>query len=781
MRRLLPLINTTQRIARWGRGTLQPAAVFALYLLIAIVYTRPLLWHLGKGFPNDAGDPSLNASILSWNAARVPFSSDWWNARQFYPTEGVVTFTENLVGFSPFSSPIIWLTGNSIAGYNVALLLTWPLTAFAAYVLVARLTGCRSAAFIAGMALGFNPYRRQMLPHLQMLGTAWLPLMFLGLHGYLNDRRYRWLCLVAVAWVLNSLSNGHFMMFGAVLIALWLAYFGSRPDTSRNAVVLAFTWVAASLPLVPIFIKYQVVHDHFNLHRHESEIIYFSAQPAMWGRVSGGIWLWGKLLPDGRENLFPGVTILALIVAGIALLLWRRRDPSDTIGWRRYVRLALMAGLALSAALSVSVLCLGPWEWTASEVRLLRMTDLNRAVGWVVFFGIALVAMTTSLRQALAQRSPLVFYVAAGLVCALLACGPMLRVGEEVVLSPLPYRWLMAFPAFNEMRGPIRFWMLGVVCLSVAAGVAFSHLRPTRTSLRPLAFVSVVGAVVLDTWILAIPIADPPERWPIVESSRRPEPLLELPIGAIDYPATFRAGEHRRRLVNGVSGYDPPYYTALVEGLQRLDARTLAAIAAFGPLDVVISEDDPNGEIRRYVSSYPGAEHIATDGRRDAYRLPKAPPEPSLGPPLPIVSVRVRDGTDVVGKVHDRDLATGWEEPDQLPDQSVLIDLGTVREVGGLTHALGDAHFDFPRHLAIDASVSGSEWITVWDSPAMGPMVLASIRAPRVADMRIAFSPHPARYIRVRQTESHFRSWRISELSVHAPPSDASTGRVPVR
>jgi hypothetical protein len=485
--------------------------------------------------------------------------------------------------------------------------------------------------------------------------------------------------------------------------------------------------------------------------------------------------LWGRFLPDGKDDLFPGVTAIALVAAAVVVLIRRERDPAATrLG--RGLRAALTLGFTLSVILCMTSFYAGHWgdrhwEWYAGQVRLFRMANLSRPVLAMILCGAALVATTRCLREALGRRSPFVFYVASIFACAILACGPMLRIGEEVVLSPLPYRWLMALPGFIELRVPARMWMLGSMCLSTAGGIAFSHLRPSRTSLQPLVFVAVVGTLLLENWIPAMPVAGVADAWPVVEAPARREPLLELPIGPDDYGATFRTIAHGRRLVNGVSGYNPPYYLALVEGLERRDRGTLAAMTSFGPLDVVINKaDDPGGEIRRYVSTHPGAEAIADDGRRVAFRLMRGSQEPTLGPALPIVSVRGRDGIDIT-QVHDGQIETGWGETPQTPDQQVLIDVGTVQELGGVSIAIGDYNLDFPRHIAVDLSTDSVAWTTVWDSPTMGPMVLAWVRAPRVADMRVAFPAQPARYVRVRQTERHFRMWRISEVDVHAPPS----------
>src|SRR5436190_16194640 len=60
--------------------------VLAIYLLLAAVYTRPLLSRLSSQIASDPGDPVLNESILWWNATTIPLSEKWWNPPYFYLT-----------------------------------------------------------------------------------------------------------------------------------------------------------------------------------------------------------------------------------------------------------------------------------------------------------------------------------------------------------------------------------------------------------------------------------------------------------------------------------------------------------------------------------------------------------------------------------------------------------------------------------------------------------------------------------------------------------------------
>ena len=73
------------------------------------------------------------------------------------------------------------------------------------------------------------------------------------------------------------------MLFGAVLVGMWLAYFCSSRDGWRAVPAILVTWVVSSLPLLPIMSKYLAVHDYFALRRSLVERAGFSARAALVG------------------------------------------------------------------------------------------------------------------------------------------------------------------------------------------------------------------------------------------------------------------------------------------------------------------------------------------------------------------------------------------------------------------------------------------------------------------------------------------------------------------
>lgn len=756
-------------------------AVFAVYLLLSAAATWPLPMRLGSHIAADPGDPLLNASILAWNATTLPLSPAWWNAPHYFPAEGITTFTENLLGVSPISSPVFWLTGNPLLAYNLALFLTWPLSAFAAYLLVRVIAKRDDAAFLAGLSFGFSPYRVLALGHIQTLATFGVPLALVGLHGFLTERRRWWLVLFGAAWLQQSLANGYYILYGAMLIGMWLAYFCTSRRTWRPGLTAVAAWALASVPLVPILLKYRQIHDHFGLGRTLNEIMYFSALPRSWFEVSSEVWLWGKLLPEGKDNLFPGLTAVALVLAGISALLLRRTPVTHGLSapghGRRLLRMTLGVATALSVVAVVVGLAVGPVDLTEAGIPF-KMRTLNRALGVLLLAGIPLLLVTPRIRIALARRSPLVFYAAATIIVAILCFGPVVRVGEEEMLSPAPYGWLMALPGFGELRVPTQIKMIAILCLAVAAGLAYARLEPRRPRLRAALFSIAAAGMLLDGWFLGARMAEAPALWPEVEVAGRQEPILELPIGPDwDFTATYRAAVHHRRVLNGVSGYDPPHYAALVAGLQARDPAVLSAIASLGSFDTVVSRAaDPDGALQRYVSSPPGAVLAGDDGAHAVYRIPAGPREPEMGAVLPIARVEaVRHPADWA-LMHDGRAETGWGDHPQKPDGSIVIDLGAVREVGGLTHNIGEHFLDFPRLLAIEVSVDREEWTRVWAGPTSSHTFLAFVREPRNGSLRFTFDTRPARFVRLLQLESHPRVWRVSELQVHAPGRAAEHG-----
>jgi hypothetical protein len=246
-----------------------------------------------------------------------------WNAPFYWPMPDALALTEHEAGIGVLGSPIQWLGGSPLLAYNLLLIASVWWSGLAVHALVQRLTGRRDAAWCAGLIWLFAPYRASQLSHLQVLVTWWMPVALLALHAYRADGRRRWLVVFAVAWLLQSLSNGYYLFFFAVLVALWIAVFTCRAGEWRRAAAVTGAWVVSSLPLLPVLSEYYRVQQRLNLSRTRTEMEMFGSTWASFTHASPLVRFWPVHAARTQEDfLFPG---LAGLLAVLAALIFRRR------------------------------------------------------------------------------------------------------------------------------------------------------------------------------------------------------------------------------------------------------------------------------------------------------------------------------------------------------------------------------------------------------------------------------------------------------------------------
>src|SRR4029079_13992994 len=112
-----------------------------------------------------------------------------------------------------------------------------------AHALVFRLTGRHDAGVIAGLIYGFHPFRVAHFPQIQVMTSHWMPLALLALHAYLENRKLLWLVTFAVAWLMQALSNGYYLLFFPVLVGIWMLWFAARRPNWRAFAAIATAFV----------------------------------------------------------------------------------------------------------------------------------------------------------------------------------------------------------------------------------------------------------------------------------------------------------------------------------------------------------------------------------------------------------------------------------------------------------------------------------------------------------------------------------------------------------
>ncbi len=745
-------------------------AAAGVYFLLTVALTWPLLIRPGSLVPNDLGDPLLNTWILSWDARVLPLTHAWWKGAQFYPVEGTLAFSEHLLGLTIITTPVILLTGNPLVAYNVAFFLTFVLSALSAYYLAFTISRRHDCAFLAGLAFAFAPYRMAQFAHVQVLSAYWMPVALAALHRYFADLRTRWLVLFGVAWVMQALACGYYLFYLSVLIGLWLPWFVPGRSSWRALLRLAVAWAIAAAALTPVIYGYWKYQRAYGFKREIDEIVLFSADVASVLKAPGNLYAWGWLnaVRHPEADIFPGLTVVLLIVAGLVLG-WRSAAHERT-GRLRIAR--VFVGISIPFfIIAASPALFGPWKLDIGGMRLLSVATPHKPLSVGLLFLVAAGVLHPSVRTAWGRRSALTFYALAAVAMWVFSLGPAPTLLDRKVIYKAPYAWLMLLPGVDGIRVPARFWMLAVLCLSIAAALAIRHLtaRWPRAS-RALPAIACLG-VLVDGWPAPIVMEKPPAWRPI---HTRAVARLELPANPQhDAIVLYRATEHHRPVFNGYSGYFAPHYWALQYMLRHHDPDVLTRLSSFGPVEVVIDHDQDQGAgWRQFVGGYPHAELVYRDDRYSTFRIERSarvPPMAKLGGDvLPIASFSAKYNDALLRNMVDGDLVTRWHAGrEQRPGDSMTIDLGAPATVDGVEMLIGGYVTDFPRQLTLETSLDNDRWSAAWNGNVAVMAMSAALEDPRRFTLPFAFESRPARFVRFTQTgtEDVFY-WSVAELRI---------------
>jgi hypothetical protein len=786
----------SSRVAIW---TVAPVS----YAALTVVLTWPLVLHLSTTIPHDLGDPVLNTWILWWNAHAVPFTARWWNPPSFWPTPGILAFSENLLGLAPLTSPVQWLGGSPVVAYNIAFLVSFPLSAIAAHALVYSLTGRHDASVLAAVIFGFGPYRVAHFPHLQLLTAYWMPLALLMLHRFVQTKDSRWLWFFGLAWLMQALSNGYYLLFFPLLLTLWLFWFVPIRSQPRLFAAAVGAWLIASLPLVPLLWGYWNIHSLFHLQRGIGDAEYFGADLASLLDASPML-KFSKLavFEKAEGELFPG--IIGPLLVGIVFVQWlltaSSADLSEAVDRRTLdthragrdrrtllarLSLALLAVSAVFVAVASSASLVGPWSLAVGQRTLLTVTVVYKPLSIAALFMLAAGLTHPRFIGLWQRRSLLGFYGFGMFVMYLLSFGPSPKLMGRPFLYKAPYAWLSPLPGFHSIRVPARFAMLGVMCLSVSAALALTRLTAKMSpGRRTLIACVAVGIALMEGWVGEMPLAHLPARLQTIESHPERSSVIELPLGEVleDTTALYRGMYHLKPVVNGYSGFFPAYYRILEFGLEEGlgEDEIFDAFTEPGPAIFVIDTTHPSAA--RWTNVLSQRRGTVSLGVEDTKRLFWVPPidrhdtstdvrhaDQPAGSRLSIQRISANAGQTMTRYMMDGDVETRWtSDAPQSGSEAIVIDLGSERVVSAISMGLGSHLTDFPRVLEIDRSENGQSWSTSWKGPTTAQAIAGATRNPKDVPIVVSIPLAPARFIRLRQVGQHpFYYWSITELAVY--------------
>jgi hypothetical protein len=506
-----------------GFGALLPRPARGLLLVLAyglatILMTWPWVTRLGNSVP-PGGDPLLQVWISRWvQHALATGPPHLYDANAFFPLHTTLAYSDSNIPAGIMAAPIYLLAGNAILANNLLVLGTFVLAACGTYLLVRELVGNRAAAFLAGFAYAFLPYRFAHIWHLNQLGHAWTPLVLFVLLLFIRRQRWPYAVAFGVLVAVQVLTSFYvaFQIAFAVAVLLAVALVADpRARAPRFLLQLAAAVALAAVIILPLALPYLQVRDQQGLERTLFEAESYRASFTSYLKVQNGNHLWSWLMErhGGEDTLFPGAVVLAGAVLGL-------------LGFRR--RPAITAGALLLLAIGF-VLSLGPtWHPEANGGVPLPYRLLYEHFP---FFK--------------AMRVPARFGVLALLALVLLAACGAARVWE---------RYADRLPAARRLASGAG--LTGLLAVLILAELYTAPLHFVRVDNSP----EITAAY----------------RWLAEQPGR--DPVIEFPALTDDAAAAaqmYRSTLHWKPVVNGYSGFAPrahdEYMRAFSGDLKRAD------------------------------------------------------------------------------------------------------------------------------------------------------------------------------------------------------------------
>ena len=705
--------------------------VAILSCVLGVILTWPLLLRLSVGLSHDLGDPLLNTYILAWDADRLRHGlSGLWDATLLFPYRNTLAWSEHLIGTALLTAPLQWLTGNPVLVHNVAVLGSYVLAGVGMFGLVRHLTGRTDAAVVAAVAFVCAPHRAVHGARLQMLMSGWMPLALWGLHAYFSTGR-RWALVgFVVAFALLGLSNGYYVYFFAATVLVVTAGellpllrpgigdVGSpRPRVGRAVIDVSTAALALLAVMLPVALVYLDVQQTMGFSRSRDEILMFSATLDDYRRALPHMTTWPGVLSGGRPERTLFPGGVVLLLALAGLVGIVRRDGAGVSSWDgRRLRLMYLA-LALVAVWLSMGRHHASFDWLLTHVPGLAGLRVPARMAVVVSLALCVLAGFGAASLLSRVSAPV---VRTGL-CALLAMG-LLRDGYG---------------------GPV----------TIHAVDRPSHERAALTQWMAM---QEPGAVL---------------EWPLYAS--RDEWTRNL-------PAQMASLDHRRRVVNGYSGYGSalqdfiggpgsPVLTkgewpAVFDGLARIGVRIIV-VRKDAPL-LPDLQPDPlqvtgrwEGEtLTAFALREPGTPVSAANTRGTRLRATED------------YTVTTSHRPDRVKDMLDGNPMTRWISGDaQRGDEWVHVTLARPQSLEAVLMDVPVETANYPRHLIIEVVTEEGSVETVFNGSVVPQLLEAMVTAPRRPIMQLALPRHPVREVRLRQTASiRTWNWHIQELQIVA-------------
>ena len=289
-----------------------------LFSLASLVYTYPLILDPSRANRLDSPDALLNTWVLSWDLYQLGKDPlHVFDANIFFPEEGTLAYSENLLSAAVFAAPVALFTDNPTLLFNAAWLGAIVTTAFAAFLLAYDLTSNRFAALLAALVFTYGPYRWAHVPHLQLQLAFGIPLSLYLVRRVASRNGLRWIVALALTLPATFGSSVYYFVYAATaapFVGLFAIAALARGDRAPAVARLVSAGTLGALLTLPLAWPYLEKLQSGSVRSLEAAAR-FSAGPLDYASSFSPVHFW---LPKASEPLFAGFVALGLALVAIA-------------------------------------------------------------------------------------------------------------------------------------------------------------------------------------------------------------------------------------------------------------------------------------------------------------------------------------------------------------------------------------------------------------------------------------------------------------------------------
>ena len=547
------------------------AAALLGYVCLALAFAWPLPLRMADAM---IGLPAGDAGVYVWNLwvfrhelvehHHLPFLTSEILALSSPVPLGLHNYTTfaNLLAL-----PLIPLLG-VLQTFNVLVLASGVMTAYAMYTYARIRTGDPAAAWLGGVLFGFSPFMSaRAAEHFSLTLAAPIPIFGLLMYRIYAAPSLPLACAAGatVAWAF--LCDAYYAVY-CLLIAAFSAVY-SVFSLERHTPTVRRVWWRSLTELAIICVAGLIV--------------------GMLLRGGGRVDLWGIRVSFTR--LYTPMLILTLLVL---IRTWMSIRPRlhRMVNVSAYAQVAVVGGLVCFAMLSPVLSAvrspfsqrqwINPgvmWRNSAPGVDALAFfapNPLNPLFGFlshhwftslpggfnenvVAIPWVALLTIVTGI--AVWKFRPHRGWVLFTIVFGLMAMGPFIRVAEHLTYLPTPWAILRYLPIVGAARMPTRLSILVMLGVAMMFAMVMQELR--ARSRHPRLYTAIIGALLLFELLpapRALNAAVVPSAYQFIAQDPRPVRVLSLPFGLRDgvtsrgnYSASsqFYQTVHEKGLIGG--------------------------------------------------------------------------------------------------------------------------------------------------------------------------------------------------------------------------------------